>query len=86
MGLRQISRVAALMILGDRGGGADFSAQDLDMLKCVGDHATASLVNGELWISSGASDKSFTCKTGVGCSRVGADATYVPPSGHWTRH
>jgi hypothetical protein len=47
---------------------------------------TASLVNGELWISSGASVKSFTCKTGVGCSRVGADATYVPPSGHWTRH
>jgi len=41
-------RVAALMILGDRVGGADFSAQDFDMLKCVGDHATAGLVNVQL--------------------------------------
>lgn len=36
------------MILGDRVGGADFSAQDFDMLKCVGDHATAGLVNVQL--------------------------------------
>jgi len=37
--------VAALMILGDRVGGADFSTQDLEMLVCVGDHATASMAN-----------------------------------------
>jgi putative PEP-CTERM system histidine kinase len=41
-------RIAALMILGDRVGGVDFAAQDLDMLRCVGDHATASLVNVQL--------------------------------------
>jgi len=41
-------KVAALMILGDRVSSADFTAQDLDMLRCVGDHATASLVNVQL--------------------------------------
>jgi len=41
-------KVAALMILGDRVGNAAFSAQDLDMLRCVGDHATASLMNVQL--------------------------------------
>jgi len=41
-------RIAALMILGDRVGGVDFATQDLDMLRCVGDHATASLVNVQL--------------------------------------
>lgn len=38
-------QVIALLSLGDRVGGTPFSAQDLDMLKCVGDHATASLLN-----------------------------------------
>ena len=48
--LPMISRgqVIALMVLGDRVGGATFSSQDLDMLKCVGDHATASLLNVQL--------------------------------------
>jgi len=41
-------KVAALMILGDRVGNVDFSAQDFDMLRCVGDHATASLLNVQL--------------------------------------
>ena len=40
--------VLALMILGDRVGGVAFSTQDFDMLKCVGDHATASLLNVQL--------------------------------------
>lgn len=38
-------QVIALMLLGDRIGGATFSTQDFDMLKCVGDHATANLLN-----------------------------------------
>jgi putative PEP-CTERM system histidine kinase len=42
------NEVLALVILGDRVGGADFSPQDFDMLKCVGDHATASLLNVQL--------------------------------------
>jgi len=41
-------KVAGLMILGDRVGNAAFSAQDFDMLRCVGDHATASLLNIQL--------------------------------------
>ena len=40
--------VLALLILGDRVGGVAFSIQDFDMLKCVGDHATASLLNVQL--------------------------------------
>jgi len=40
--------VIALLILGDRVGGTAFSTQDFDMLKCVGDHATASLLNVQL--------------------------------------
>jgi putative PEP-CTERM system histidine kinase len=38
-------QVIALIVLGDRVGGAVFSTQDFDMLKCVGDHATANLLN-----------------------------------------
>ena len=34
-----------LITLGDRVGGAAYSLQDFDMLKCVGDHAAASLLN-----------------------------------------
>lgn len=34
-----------LLILGDRVGGARFATQDLDMLRCVADHAAASLVS-----------------------------------------
>jgi len=41
-------QVIALLVLGDRVGGAVFSAQDFDMLKCVGDHATASFLNVQL--------------------------------------
>jgi putative PEP-CTERM system histidine kinase len=41
-------KVAALMILGDRVSAVDFTAQDFDMLRCVGDHATAGLVNVQL--------------------------------------
>jgi len=40
--------VFGLIILGDRVAGAAFTAQDFDMLKCVGDHATASLLNVQL--------------------------------------
>jgi putative PEP-CTERM system histidine kinase len=36
------------MILGDRVGGIAFATQDFDMLKCIGDHATASLLNIQL--------------------------------------
>lgn len=41
-------RLAGLMILGDRVGSSAFAAQDYDMLSCVGDHATASLLNAQL--------------------------------------
>jgi len=41
-------QVIALLMLGDRVGGASFSTQDFDMLKCVGDHATANLLNVQL--------------------------------------
>ena len=37
-----------LMILGDRVGGALFSLQDFDLLKCVGDQVAASLLNCQL--------------------------------------
>ncbi len=37
-----------LITLGDRVGGAAYSLQDFDMLKCVGDHASASLLNVQL--------------------------------------
>jgi putative PEP-CTERM system histidine kinase len=37
-----------LITLGDRVGGAVFSVQDFDMLKCVGDHAAANLFNVQL--------------------------------------
>jgi putative PEP-CTERM system histidine kinase len=37
-----------LLILGDRVGGAAFSLQDFDLLKCVGEHAAASLLNAQL--------------------------------------
>ena len=40
--------VLGLITLGDRVGGAAFSLQDFDMLKCVGDHAAASLLNVQL--------------------------------------
>lgn len=40
--------VVGLITLGDRVGGAVFSVQDFDMLKCVGDHAAASLLNVQL--------------------------------------
>jgi putative PEP-CTERM system histidine kinase len=40
--------VLGLIMLGDRVGGAAFSLQDFDMLKCVGDHTTASLLNVQL--------------------------------------
>ncbi|MDX2187606.1 MAG: PEP-CTERM system histidine kinase PrsK [Opitutaceae bacterium] len=36
------------LILGDRIGGVEFSAQDYDMLKCVADHVCASLLNVQL--------------------------------------
>jgi putative PEP-CTERM system histidine kinase len=37
-----------LVTLGDRVGGAVFSVQDFDMLKCVGDHTAANLFNVQL--------------------------------------
>jgi putative PEP-CTERM system histidine kinase len=37
-----------LITLGDRVGGATYSLQDFDMLKCVGDHIAASLLNAQL--------------------------------------
>jgi putative PEP-CTERM system histidine kinase len=37
-----------LIALGDRVGGAPFTLQDLDMLKCVADHAAANLYNVQL--------------------------------------
>lgn len=37
-----------LITLGDRVGGTAYSLQDFDMLKCVGDHAAASLLNVQL--------------------------------------
>jgi putative PEP-CTERM system histidine kinase len=40
--------VLGLITLGDRVGGTVFSLQDFDMLKCVGDHVAASLLNAQL--------------------------------------
>jgi putative PEP-CTERM system histidine kinase len=40
--------VLGLITLGDRVSGVPFSVQDFDMLKCVGDHAAASLLNVQL--------------------------------------
>jgi putative PEP-CTERM system histidine kinase len=37
-----------LIVLGDRVGGVAFSMQDFDLLKCIGDHAAASLLNVQL--------------------------------------
>lgn len=37
-----------VILLGDRVGGVAFSLQDFDLLKCVGDHAAASLLNVQL--------------------------------------
>ena len=37
-----------LMILGDRVGGVNFSSQDFDLLKCVGDQVAAGLLNAQL--------------------------------------
>jgi len=37
-----------VLILGDRVGGVRFSTQDLDLLKCIGDQAAASLLNIQL--------------------------------------
>jgi len=41
-------RLVGLLILGDRVGTSSFTEQDFDMLSCVGDHATASLLNVQL--------------------------------------
>jgi len=41
--------IVALMVLGDRVSGVPFSIQDFEMLRCVGDHATASLANVRLF-------------------------------------
>jgi putative PEP-CTERM system histidine kinase len=40
--------ILGVIILGDRVGGIPFSTQDFDLLKCVGDHAAASLLNVQL--------------------------------------
>ena len=40
--------VLGLITLGDRVGGAAFTLQDFDLLKCAGDHAAASLLNVQL--------------------------------------
>jgi putative PEP-CTERM system histidine kinase len=40
--------VIGLMILGDRVSGAQFAAQDFDLLKCIGNHIAASLLNTRL--------------------------------------
>lgn len=40
--------ILGLMILGDRVGGGNFSQQDFDLLKCVGDQIAAGLLNARL--------------------------------------
>jgi putative PEP-CTERM system histidine kinase len=40
--------ILGMMIFGDRVGGAAFSGQDFDLLKCVGDQTAASLLNARL--------------------------------------
>jgi len=42
------NEVVGLITLGDRVGGTTFSTQDFDMLKCIGDHAAACLLNVQL--------------------------------------
>jgi putative PEP-CTERM system histidine kinase len=37
-----------VILIGDRVGGAPFSFEDFDMLKCIGDHAAASVLNTQL--------------------------------------
>lgn len=41
-------QLVGVMILGDRVSGAKFTAQDLDLLKCIGDHIAAGLLNRRL--------------------------------------
>jgi len=43
-----VGELRGLMLLGDRVGGALFSLQDYDLLKCVGDQIAASLLNSQL--------------------------------------
>ena len=43
-----VGELQGLMLLGDRVGGALFSLQDYDLLKCVGDQIAASLLNSRL--------------------------------------
>ncbi len=43
-----VGELQGLMLLGDRVGGALFSLQDYDLLKCVGDQMAASLLNSRL--------------------------------------
>jgi putative PEP-CTERM system histidine kinase len=43
-----VGELQGLMLLGDRVGGALFSLQDYDLLKCVGDQIAASLLNSQL--------------------------------------
>jgi putative PEP-CTERM system histidine kinase len=40
--------VLGMIIVGDRVGGLPFTLEDFDMLKCVGDHAAASVLNVQL--------------------------------------
>ncbi|MEO5961433.1 MAG: XrtA/PEP-CTERM system histidine kinase PrsK [Opitutaceae bacterium] len=40
--------ILGVITLGDRVGGAPFTLQDFDLLKCVGDHAAAGLLNAQL--------------------------------------
>jgi putative PEP-CTERM system histidine kinase len=48
VGLVGRGELLGLIALGDRVGGAPFTLQDLDMLKCVADHAAANLYNVQL--------------------------------------
>lgn len=41
-------QLLGVLILGDRVGGVPFSLEDFDMLKCVGDHASAGILNVQL--------------------------------------
>ncbi len=40
-------RFVGMLVVGDRVSGVPFSVQDLDMLKCVADHATSSVLSGQ---------------------------------------
>lgn len=46
--MRVGEEVVGLMILGDRVSGATFTWQDFDLLKCIGDHVAAGLLNTRL--------------------------------------